>query len=309
MSVDQQGRAGESGAMQALETLTASKALDEPAFAVCRPRAGPATPLIFASPHSGRVYPDTMMSASSLDAVAIRRSEDVLVDDLIAGAAEHGAVIIQARMARAYMDVNRAAHELDQAMFEDELPAFARGRSARVAAGLGAIARIVAEGQEIYDRKLTYAEAVSRIEDVHRPYHAALAGLIAETRSRCGVAVLIDWHSMPSAAAVQTDGKRVDVVLGDRFGAACAPGVGRLVEEALREAGYRVARNVPYAGGYTTEHYGKPAGKVHALQIEIDRGLYLNEASLQPSAGYDQVKRNLDGVFARLARADWARLI
>jgi N-formylglutamate amidohydrolase len=295
--------------MQVLEGLHAADETSAPAFEVLAAADGPATPLIFASPHSGRLYPRSMMAASSLGADAIRRSEDVLVDDLIGPAAGFGCTVIEARFARAFMDVNRAPFELDAEMFEDELPAFARARTARVAAGLGAIARIVAEGQEIYARKLTFAEANARIDQVHRPYHAALGALVEMARQRFGLAILIDWHSMPSAAAGFTNGRRNDIVLGDRFGAACSPHVARLVELCLREAGYRVARNVPYAGGYTTEHYGRPGGGVHALQIEIDRGLYLNETTLKPSRGYDRVKADLSRVFARLAKADWRRIV
>lgn len=295
--------------MVALDIASPAEELTAPAFDIRKPHAGWATPLIFASPHSGRLYPHSMMSASRLGAQAIRRSEDVLVDDLIAPAADHGATVIHARFARAYMDVNRGPYELDPGMFEDELPAFAHGQTARVAAGLGTIARIVAEGQEIYDRKLTFAEAADRIEQVHRPYHAALADLIEQATARAGLAVLIDWHSMPSAAAGYTNGRRNDIVLGDRFGASCSPQIANLVEAVLREAGYRVARNVPYAGGYTTEHYGKPAARVHALQIEIDRGLYVNEATLKPARGYDKVKADLGCLFARLGRADWPQLV
>jgi N-formylglutamate amidohydrolase len=295
--------------MQVLESVSQADDADIQAFDLRAPLDGNSTPLIFASPHSGRLYPLSMMSASSLGEQAIRQSEDVLVDDLIAPAAEVGAVVIQARFARAFMDVNRAPFELDADMFEDELPAFARARTPRVAAGLGAIARIVAEGQEIYARKLTFAEAQGRIDLVHRPYHARLSELIAAAKARCGLAVLIDWHSMPSAAAGYTNGRRNDIVLGDRFGASASPHIARLVELTLRETGYRVARNVPYAGGYTTEHYGRPAAGVHALQIEIDRGLYLNETTLKPGRGYDKVKTDLTRIFARLAKADWGRLV
>lgn len=290
--------------MEALDALDDGEALSRPPFEIARP-TGVAAPLVFASPHSGRLYPSQMMAASRLDAWSIRRSEDAFVDDLIAGAADWGATVIKARLARAFIDVNREPYELDQAMFEDELPAFAQGRSARVAAGLGAIARIVAEGQEIYDRKLTFAEATERIESVHRPYHAALAGLVEETRATFGRAVLIDWHSMPSGAG---GGRGCDIVLGDRFGGSCAPAVARLVEDVFKEAGYKVARNAPYAGGYTTEHYGRPGEGVHALQVEIDRGLYLDEAGLTPLAGYARVKADLSKVFERLAGVDWARL-
>jgi N-formylglutamate amidohydrolase len=294
--------------------LPASEAarFETAAFVVHRSADEPASPLVFASPHSGRHYPADMMDASLLDAAAIRLSEDAFVDELILAAVGHGATVITAAYARAYIDVNREPYELDASMFEDELPDFARGRSARVAAGLGSIARIVAEGQEIYARKLTFAEASRRIEMVHQPYHAALEDLLAQARAKFGVAVLVDWHSMPAAAA-RTYGQSgdsagrsgagaLDLVLGDRFGAACAPAITTLVERELEAMGYRVARNAPYAGGYTTEFYGKPASHTHALQIEINRGLYLDEATLEPREGFARLKRDLERVFAALAR-------
>lgn len=268
------------------------------------------TPLVFASPHSGRLYPDDMMAAAALDAHAIRRSEDAFVDRLIDSAARHGAATISVNLARAYIDVNREAFELDQTMFADELPDFARGRTARVAAGLGAIARVVSEGQEIYARKLTFAEARRRIEWVHTPYHAALARLLGEAHAAHGYAVLIDWHSMPSAAARvgARDGGGCDMVLGDRFGVSCAAQLTQTVERELEAFGYRVTRNAPYAGGYTTEHYGRPGRRTHALQIEINRGLYLDESTLQPTKGFATLQANLEAVIATLARADWSAL-
>ncbi|HEY8573140.1 N-formylglutamate amidohydrolase [Phenylobacterium sp.] len=269
----------------------------------------PPTPLVFASPHSGRLYPDDMMAAAALDAVSIRRSEDAFVDDLIAGSAGLGASVIAARFARAYIDLNREAFELDPAMFADELPEFARARTARVAAGLGAIARVVSEGQEIYARKLTFAEARARIEGAHRPYHSALTRLIAEAHAAHGFAILIDWHSMPAAAAKAGGRERpCDIVLGDRFGAACAGLLTARVERELEALGYRVARNTPYAGGYTTEHYGRPARRTHALQIEINRALYLDEAKLVPTGGFDKLKGDIEALTRTLAQADWSAL-
>ncbi|MBX3483886.1 N-formylglutamate amidohydrolase [Phenylobacterium sp.] len=269
----------------------------------------PPTPLVFASPHSGRVYPEDMMSAAALDAVSIRRSEDAFVDDLVAGAPAHGATVIAARFARAYIDLNREPFELDPNMFADELPEFARSRTARVAAGLGAIARVVSEGQEIYRRKLTYAEAHARIEGAHRPYHAALAELLAEAQGAHGFAILIDWHSMPAAAARHAGRDRpCDIVLGDRFGAACAGLLPGRVERELEAMGYRVARNTPYAGGYTTEHYGRPGRRAHALQIEINRGLYLDEATLSPTSGFAALKAHIEALTETLAKADWSAL-
>jgi N-formylglutamate amidohydrolase len=269
----------------------------------------PPTPLVFASPHSGRLYPDDMRAAPALDTLSLRRSEDAFVDDLIAMAPDLGVATIGARFARAYIDVNREAFELDPGMFADELPDFARARTARVAAGLGAIARVVAEGQEIYARKLTFAEARDRIDRAHRPYHMALERLVGEAQAVHGFAILVDWHSMPAAAARASGRERpADVVLGDRFGAACAAILPARVEGELEAMGYRVIRNTPYAGGYTTEHYGRPARRVHALQVEINRGLYLDETRLAPTAGFQVLKRSLEDLTRALVGADWRAL-
>jgi N-formylglutamate amidohydrolase len=296
--------------MNAFEPRPATAANTQ-AFEIRRagPPGAPPTPLVFASPHSGRLYPEDMMSAAQLDAVSIRRSEDAFVDDLIAGAPAHGAAVITAGFARAYIDLNREPFELDPTMFADELPEFARSRTARVAAGLGAIARVVSEGQEIYRRKLTFAEARGRIEGAHKPYHEALRGLIAEAQAAHGFAILIDWHSMPAAAARAGGRDRPsDIVLGDRFGAACAAMLPARVERELEGLGYRVTRNTPYAGGYTTEHYGQPGRRVHALQIEMNRALYLDEAKLKPTAGFDRLRGHLEQLTAALTRADWSAL-
>ena len=302
--------------MTACEPLTveacASSEGPEPAYEVrCAgaDAAVPPTPLVFASPHSGRLYPDDMMAAAALDAHAIRRSEDVLVDALMSNAPELGVPLISARYARAYIDLNREPFELDPAMFADELPDFARARTARVAAGLGAIARVVSEGQEIYARKLTFAEARLRIEQAHRPYHAAVEQLVREAQQAHGFAILIDWHSMPSAAARAGRNRPSDFVMGDRFGASCAGALTSKVERELEMLGYRVTRNSPYAGGYTTEHYGRPARGAHALQIEINRALYLDEVTLEPTAGFVRLKADLERLTAALAEADWSALL
>lgn len=271
----------------------------------------PSTPLVFASPHSGRYYPREMLEAAAVGAEALRRSEDAFVDAMIAPSSDVGAAVITARYGRAWMDLNRAPWELDPAMFSDDLPDFARGRSARVAAGLGAIARLAAEGREIYARKLTFAEARARVEGTHRPYHDALDRLLARARATHGMAVLIDWHSMPEAAArtavTARHGKGCDIVLGDRFGASCTRKLTDLVERELEGMGYHVARNAPYAGGYTTEHYGRPASRTHALQIEISRALYLDEKTLEPTEGLSTLTADIGKLAARLAQA-WPTL-
>jgi N-formylglutamate amidohydrolase len=298
--------------MNAWEPIAAEDTPARAAFGLWRAAADgqpPPTPLVFASPHSGRDYPSDMMAAAALDAQTIRRSEDAFVDDLIVASPALGAATITARYARAYIDLNREAFELDPGMFADELPEFARARTARVAAGLGAIARVVSEGQEIYARKLMFAEARGRIEGAHRPYHAALERLLAEAHRAYGYAILIDWHSMPAAAAKAGGRDRpCDFVLGDRFGAACAGVLTQQVERELEAMGYRVARNTPYAGGYTTEHYGRPARRTHALQIEINRGLYLDETTLTPTTGFERLKADLERLTRSLAATDWGSL-
>jgi len=293
-----------------IEAVLAADSLDlsgEPAFDITRPPTGvSSTALVFASPHSGRYYPQALLSASNLAAHAIRQTEDAWVDHLIDSAPSHGVSVLAARFARVWFDLNRDPWDLDPQMFADELPVHARGASARAAAGLGAIPRQAGQGREIYWRKLTFAEAVARVEGVHRPYHAALAGLVGETRQRFDHVVLLDWHSMPSAAARQTVCGGCDIAIGDRFGVSSAPWVSASVERGLRDLGYRVSRNAPYAGAYTLETYGRPAHGVHALQIEINRGLYLNERTLRPSANFGRLRNDLDSLFAALAVTNWA---
>jgi N-formylglutamate amidohydrolase len=292
----------------------AAPALDDPAqeppFVIRRAAEGAVSPLVFASPHSGSFYPADMAHSPGVERAALRRSEDAFVDELLAPAPAYGCAVVCARYARAYIDVNREAWELDQAMFSEPLPAHARRRTARVAAGLGSIARVVAQGQEIYDRKLSFEEARRRIEAVHAPYHAALAGLIEEARAAHGFAVLVDWHSMPSAA-VETDTRLKSAphaVLGDRFGASCGPLVMTRLEAELSRVGLETVRNTPYAGGYTTEAYGRPGRGLHAIQVELNRSLYLDEGAMQRSAGYEALAAGLETVFEGLARTDWSAL-
>jgi len=284
-----------------------------PAFRIERPPANvPSVPLIFASPHSGAFYPPEMLAAAAAPRDLLRRSEDALVDELIAGATASGVTVISAGYGRAYIDLNRDPWELDPSMYEEDLPDHVQSRTARVAAGLGTIAKLAGEGQKIYARKLTFAEAQARIDTVHRPYHDALARLIGEAHAAHGLAILIDWHSMPSAAArtvvTPRHGRGCDMVLGDRFGASCAPALTRRIETALEGMAYRVVRNAPYAGGYTTEHYGRPGRRTHVLQIEIDRALYLDEATRAPTEGLDRLRQTVAALTDNLA-GDWQGLV
>ncbi len=268
------------------------------AFDVVRPGAS-VGPVIFSSPHSGDVYPAAFLALAQLDPLTLRRSEDAFVQELFGAAPELGAILMSARFPRAYLDVNREPYELDPRMFEGRLPDFANTRSLRVAGGLGTIARVVGEAKEIYARRLSVEEGLARIESLYKPWHAALRGLMQEALRQNGAAVLVDCHSMPSNVT-RADRIKSDFVLGDRHGTSCHPALMDAAESRLRELGYAVTRNKPYAGGFITEHYGDPSAGWHALQIEINRGLYLHEATLERAPGFDELQDDLRGVMQAL---------
>ena len=270
-----------------------------PPFTVIRP-VRQVAPAVFCSPHSGRVYPRHFIEQSQLDPQTLRKSEDCYVEELFAGAAASGVPLIAARFPRAFLDVNREPYELDPELFDEPLPDFANTQSVRVAGGLGTIARIVSDGEEIYRDRLKLDAVIERIDRLYVPFHAALAGLLEETRRAFGCAVLIDCHSMPSLQTTQNAGPRPDIVLGDRFGMSCDHRITRFLREALSGFGYDVQLNRPYAGGYITEHYGRPQRGLHAIQIEINRGLYLDEETLEPLPGYAQLQQQLTGLGARI---------
>jgi N-formylglutamate amidohydrolase len=255
-------------------------------FRLDRP-ARQTVPFLFASPHSGRRYPASLLERSRLDAIALRRSEDAFVDELFAGAVGLGAPLLAAHFPRAFLDVNRGSAELDAGMFDAPLDVPVDAPSPRVAAGLGVIPRIVRDGAEIYRGKLDRGEADTRLNELYKPYHRALAGLMEETRARFGVAVLIDCHSMPSALSVP------DIVLGDRYGASAAPPLMARAEAAFVREGFSVARNTPYAGGHTTALYGRVASGCHALQVEVNRALYLDEDRIAKKPSFESVRARL----------------
>ena len=260
-------------------------------------------PFVFDVPHAGDVYPQGFLDASRLDAKALRRSEDAHVDRLFAGVTTLGAPLLCARFPRAYLDVNREPYELDPRMFDGRLPAYCNTRSMRVAGGLGTVPRIVADGQDIYRGRLAVADAAARIDQLYKPYHRALRGLLRRTEEVFGQVVLVDCHSMPSVGLGRDGAARADIVLGDRYGTSCSPALSDLVETVLRDLGYRVIRNKPYAGGFITEHYGVPAQGRHALQVEIARTLYMDEKTLALSAGFPDLARDLGVAFARVMDA------
>lgn len=268
-------------------------------------------PVVFASPHSGTDYPSDFLASSPLDLLALRRSEDSFVDTLFAAAPERGMPLLRALFPRAYIDPNREPFELDPAMFEDPLPPYANTASSRVAAGLGTIARVVSSGQEIYAGKLRFMDAAQRINAHYRPYHRALRKLLDDTRRGFGCHLLIDCHSMPSVGGPHDPDAgrpRPDFVLGDCFGESCAADVVAEVEETLHAQGYRITRNRPFAGGFTTRHYGRPAQGQHALQIEVNRGLYMDETLIRPTEGMAELVANITALIDTLARIDPVRL-
>lgn len=261
------------------------------------------TPVVFCSPHSGRIYPKSFLAASRLDPHTLRKSEDCYVDELFQPVVALGAPMIAARFPRAYLDVNREPYELDPELFSGRLPDFANTQSARVIGGLGTIARIVADSEDIYRERMPIGVAFERIERLYRPFHAALAHLLEATRQRFGFAVLIDCHSMPSSSIGQPPGARPHFVLGDRFGASCDAKLTRFVRDLLQGNGYEVQVNRPYAGGFITEYYGNPSRGVQTLQLEINRALYLDEASLDKSVNFGRLSGVLTEMAARVFEA------
>ena len=260
-------------------------------------------PVIFASPHSGRHYPADFLAAARLDPLNLRRSEDCFVDDLFAAAPGHGAPLLTATFPRAFCDANREAWELDPTMFADPLPAWVNTTSSRVGAGLGTIARVVASGEAIYRGKLPFAEAERRVNDYWQPFHDTLLAMIDGTRAVFGGCLLVDCHSMPSQGHGTRAGARpADFVLGDAHGTSCDGRATRFVERALHDLGYTVRRNDPYAGGFITRHYGRPRQNVHALQIEISRDLYMDEARIEPLERFASIQHDLTMLIEALVR-------
>lgn len=275
-------------------------------FEVIRPEEQ-TLPLVFNSPHSGRVYTREFLAASRLDAQQIRRSEDLYVDELFSAAPAFGAPLQRAFFPRAFLDVNREPFELDPRMFSAALPAHVNAVSPRVIGGLGTIPKIVAENMPIYDAPLDVAEGLSRIEWIYRPYHQSLKALLQETRRNFGRAVLIDCHSMPGTVSVGGHRRRPDFIIGDRYGTSASAAIAYAAISILEGMGFSTAYNKPYAGGFITEHYGRPAADCHALQIEVSRRLYADEASLQKKPEFVAVKQAINlfiGEFAAFLRAE-----
>ena len=279
---------------------------DKPAFETIRPRQLTA-PLVFNSPHSGRQYPERFLAMTRLDHLSIRQSEDAWVDELFGRAPHLGAPLLRAHFPRAYLDVNREPWELDPAMFVEPLSDRFNTTSPRVTAGLGTLARVVAENKPIYRERLSVDDARMRIEGIYQPYHATLQRLLSEAVAAFGIAVLVDCHSMPQLSR-SSDRSAPDVVLGDRYGTACAPMIIDLVEAIFAGAGLKVVRNRPYAGGFCTRSYGRPQHGIHAVQVEVSRHLYMNEATLAKNESFGAMRQLTDRLIFGLLGLDFAAL-
>ena len=262
--------------------------------------------IVFATPHSGRNYPLDFLDRIILDAHAIRASEDAFVDQLFLSVTAVGAPLLAALVPRAFVDLNRSCEELDPALIEDVR---STGSSARVTSGLGVVPRVVGVGRSIYHGKISMVEAQARLQDVWYPYHQRLQVLLDATRTKFGHVVLIDCHSMPHEAA--NPGLRSktspEIVVGDRFGAAADLKVTDCVQAAFTDAGFRVSRNMPFAGAYISQHYGKPKRGQHVVQIEIDRSLYLDEASIEPLSSFADFQTRLHTVIEKIAALEAGR--
>lgn len=272
----------------------------EPPFEVLEP-AHWRGPVVFNSPHSGSVYPSAFLQTARLDLAALRRSEDTFVDELFFGVVEHGYPLMRAHFPRCYVDVNREPYELDPRMFDGRLPSFANTRSMRVAGGLGTVARVVGDAQEIYDQRIPVDDALARIESLYKPYHRALRRLVGRVHNDFGVAVLVDCHSMPSVTANRDERPRADFILGDRYGTSCVAAVTETIETVLRDNGFTLIRNKPYAGGFITEHYGNPAAGLNAIQLELNRALYMDERRYEKLPHFDHLAAILESLADSLA--------
>jgi len=252
-------------------------------------------PILFNSPHSGRHYPQSFVDMSQLSPHEIRKSEDSYVDELFSFVPDIGACLMHAFFPRAYLDLNREAYELDPKMFEGSLPEYVNTHSNRAKLGLGTIARIVSENADIYPGKINVEEALNRIETLYHPYHAALENKLTELFQAFGSVLLVDCHSMPAKPFEDkvASASKADIILGNNFNTSCNSSITDLIDYLFSKMGYRVERNYPYAGGFITQKYGHAKSPQQSIQIEINRSLYMNEASLEIHSGFETLSADL----------------
>ena len=247
--------------------------------------------VIFASPHSGEIYPSYLLTRSQLSTDQLRRNEDIFIDHLFHSAVGAGAPFLRALFPRIIVDVNRAANELPSGWESLCNEPNDSKSTARALAGLGVVPTYLSETQPIYTRLPNLDDVSNRLDRLYHPYHATLRDLLQTSLNRFGRALLVDCHSMPGFSP--SGSRRPDIILGDRFGTSCHPDTLALLKALFTQAGYNVGINYPYAGGYTTEHYGKPSDGIEAIQIEVNRDLYVNPITLSPKSGYIRLKEDL----------------
>ncbi|WP_406721415.1 MULTISPECIES: N-formylglutamate amidohydrolase [Thioclava] len=256
------------------------------------------TSVIFSSPHSGRYYPSDFKQNTALDLLRLRSSEDAFVDDFMRLAPDLGACSIAATYPRAYLDLNRAKDELDPGIIDGLRH---RGSGSRVAAGLGVIPRVVSGGRAILRGKISVEEAQNRLDDIWEPWHGRIASLMEDVHAIFGEAILVDLHSMPSEAIEAFGLRRPEIVIGDRYGSSASERIVEGIEAAFAETGLSVSRNAPFAGAYIAKTYGQPNLGRHAVQIEINRALYMDEARIERRADFPEFQALMDGVLTRIA--------
>ncbi len=260
-------------------------------------QVGARSPLVIAVPHAGRFYPPGMLELARLPQNALETIEDRYADLLITDAVAAGAVAIVARTARAYVDLNRDEREIDPQMLAEPPGPGDIILSPKVTGGLGVIPSRIAMGGAIWKRPLSSAEVNARMAGTYRPYHAAIATALDEAQAVHGFAILIDCHSMP---ALPGRGVAPQLVVGDRHGRSAASSLAEVAAAAARRAGLIVARNHPYAGGHTLDRHARPRAGRHAIQIEIDRSLYLDADRRQPGEGLVRVQQIVAAIAAAL---------
>ena len=255
--------------------------------------------VLFSSPHSGLFYSQEFLKSSVLDHIAIRASEDAFVDELFMSAPEFGSSLLVANIPRAFVDLNRDVRDLDPILVDG---AKALRRNGRASSGLGVIPRLVGKNKPIYASKISLAEAQARLLRFWHPYHLCLQDLLEETRKKFGSVILIDCHSMPHECVDQGTGVSLppQIVLGDRYGAAANLDIVNQVRLAFAESGFRVSRNMPYAGAYISCKYGKPQHNQHVIQVEIDRSLYMNEDTIQKLHNFSELRAALKNVISKI---------
>ncbi len=273
------------------------KQLPHPPFFRLGP-AKPVSPVVLSVPHAGRDYSAAVAAAARLPLEMLESLEDRLVDRLIWRARAAGATAFVARAPRVEIDLNRDEREIEPALIAPPLPSSSVIQSARTRGGLGLIPSRIAGAGPIWSSPIPREELRRRIETIHRPYHAALDAALEEARARFGTAVLLDCHSMPPRLKREKQG---EVVFGDRHGTTIAPDLAEAAVAAAQALGFRTGRNAPYAGGYIAGRHGRPERNVHAIQLEIDRSVYLAPDLRSPGPGFERAARLIAAVAQALA--------